>query len=320
VNEPRLNGVGLSLREALPAVELRGLVQRLDVHDQVTLWCPEFAIRDAMAQLAFIAAHTERLRLATGIAPMAARTAVSTAMAAATVDELSGGRMLLGLGVSHQTMTRGWHGQEHASMLGWARDYLTVVGQVLRGEETDWRGEEASSVGFRLLTGGRADVPVVLAALGPQMLSVAARLADGVLLNWTTPQAAAASVRAVREAAAEAGRAPVPVAAYVRVAHGPDAEQQALAHTSFYAELPAYRQALLRAGLPAEDLAAAAARDMVLRGRPEAIAARVQEWNEAGVDQVVVYPVGDETSIRGAIGLAVDVVGLLAEQSPRTTS
>jgi 5,10-methylenetetrahydromethanopterin reductase len=320
VNESRLNGVGLSLREALPPAELRAVVERLDAHDQVTLWCPEFAIRDAMAQLAFIAAHTERLRLATGIAPMAARTAVSTAMAAATVDELSGGRMVLGLGVSHQTMTRGWHGQEHASMLGWVDDYLTVVGQVLRGEETDWHGEEASSAGFRLLTGGRPHVPVVLAALGPRMLSLGARLANGLLLNWTTPRAAAASVRAVHDAAAESGRAPVPVAAYVRVAHGPDAEEQALAHTSFYAELPAYRQALLRAGLPEDQLAAAAAREMVLQGSPQVIAARVQEWSEAGVDQVVVYPVGDDASIRGAIDLAVDVVGLLAEQRPGATS
>lgn len=311
----RLTGVGLSLREALPAADLRALARTLDASEGTTLWCPEFAIRDAVAQLSFVAAHTERLRLATGIVPMAARTPAAAALAAATVDELSGGRMLLGLGVGHESMTRGWHGQQHASQLAWAEDYVRIVGQALRGEPTEWAGAEASSSGFQLLTGGRPEVPVVLAALGPQMLGLAARLADGVLLNWTTPDSARAGIETVAAAAAAAGRDPVPVGAYVRVAAGPDAAAQARAHTAFYAELPAYRRALIRMGLPEDDLAGAAARELVLQGSAATITERAQEWRDAGVDALVVYPVGDDDSIRAAIDLAVEVVGTLASST-----
>lgn len=316
----RLAGVGLSLREALPAADLRSLARTLDASEGTTLWCPEFAIRDAVAQLSFVAAHTERLRLATGIAPMAARTPAAAALAAATVDELSGGRMLLGLGVGHESMTRGWHGQQHGSQLVWAEDYVRIVGQALRGELTDWTGAEASSSGFQLLTGGRPEVPVVLAALGPQMLGLAARLADGVLLNWTTPASARAGIETVAAAAAEAGRDPVPVGAYVRVAAGPDADAQARAHTAFYAGLPAYRRALVRMGLPEDDLAGAAARELVLQGSAATIAERAQEWRDAGVDALVVYPVGDDDSIREAIDLAVEVVGTLASSTRSAVS
>lgn len=307
-----LTGVGLSLREALPPDRLIALAEELDLIEGATLWCPEFAVRDAFSQLAFVAARTRQLRLATGVAPMAARTAASTALAASTLSELSLGRMVLGVGVGHPSMSGGWHGQEHASSLQWATDYLTVLRQALRGGTTDWPGQEAASTGFRLLTGGCPDVPLVLAALGPKMLSVGARLADGVLLNWTTPESAAASIQTVTEAA-DPGRRPVQVGGYLRIAAGPDAAAQAHAHTAFYAELPAYRRALLRMGLGASgDLAGEAARALVLHGTVQEIVRRAQQWQDAGVDPLIIYPVGDEGSIDGAIRLAVDVVRQLA--------
>lgn len=316
----RLAGPGLSLREALPPDVLRDLLQELDDIDGAVLWCPEFAIRDSFASLAFAAAHTTRLRLATGIVPMAARTPASTALAAATVDELSSGRMVLGLGVGHPSMTEAWHGQRHPSPLQWARDYLTVVQQALSGQATSWEGQETGSTGFQLLTGGAPDVPVVLAALGPKMLAVAAEVADGVLLNWTTPASARASIATLHEAAAAAQRPPVPVAAYVRVAAGPDPAAQAYEHTAFYAGLPAYRAALERMGFAgSSDLAREAAAELVLHGAPDDIAARASQWREAGVDSVVVYPVGNAESIADAVALAVDVVRRLSGPVPGGT-
>lgn len=312
----RLTGTGLSLREALPPDRLVALAEELDAIEGSTLWCPEFAIRDAFAQLAYVAARTRHLRLATGIAPMAARTPASTALAAATLDELSLGRMVLGVGVGHPSMSGGWHGQEHASTLQWASDYLTVLRQALRGETTDWAGQEAASTGFRLLTGGAPGVPVVLAALGPKMLGVAARLADGVLLNWTTPESARASIETVT-AATDAGREPVQVGGYLRIAAGPDAAAQAYAHTAFYAQLPAYRRALLSMGFGTSgDLAAEAARELVLHGPVQDIVGRAREWQDAGVDPLIIYPVGDEAGIDQAIDLAVEVVRSLASSQP----
>lgn len=316
----RLSGVGLSLREALPPDRLLALAQELDGIDGSTLWCPEFAIRDAFAQLAFLAAGTSRLRLATGIAPMAARTPAATAMAAATVDALSHGRMVLGVGVGHPSMSEGWHGQVHASSLQWSTDYLTVVKQALRGETTQWVGAEAWSSGFRLLTGGAPDVQVVLAALGPKMLALGARLADGVLLNWTTPESARTSIETVA-AATPAGSEPVPVAGYLRIAAGPDAAAQARSHTSFYAELPAYRRALESMGFAGSgDLAGEAARELVLHGSAEAVAERARQWQAAGVDPLIIYPIGDDDSIQAALRLAVEVVRLLTPSPVRATA
>nr|WP_219417989.1 LLM class flavin-dependent oxidoreductase [Pseudonocardia nigra] len=142
--------------------------------------------------------------------------------------------------------------------------------------------------------------------------ALAGRLADGVLLNWTTPDSAGASIETVAAAAANACRAPVPVGGYVRIAAGPDAAAQARAHTAFYAELPAYRRSLVRMGLGGSGhVATEAARELVLQGPAESIARRVQEWRDAGVDPLVVYPVGDPGSIPAAVRLAVDVIHIL---------
>ncbi|MGH3665592.1 MAG: LLM class flavin-dependent oxidoreductase [Egibacteraceae bacterium] len=316
----RVQGVGLSLREALPPPRLREVAQALDAHEGTSLWLPEFALRESFGQLGYVAASTARVRLANGVAPMAARTPVASALAAATIEDLSGGRAVLGLGVSHSSMTGGWHGQEPGSQLQWAADYLRVVRQVLDGHATDLDGEELRSRGFELLGGARPDVPVVLAALGPRMLELGGRLADGVLLNWTTPSYASDSRDRVTQAATDAGRPPPVVGAYVRVAAGPDAARQARMHTDFYTQLPAYHRSLVRMGFSeSDDMTAKASDALILRGSAEDVAGRMGEWADSGVDPVVVYPVGDGTAIGQTIDLALDVVALLAAERRRAS-
>jgi alkanesulfonate monooxygenase SsuD/methylene tetrahydromethanopterin reductase-like flavin-dependent oxidoreductase (luciferase family) len=309
----RLSGVGLAMREALPPQRLAELARTLDEHEGVTLWLPEFALRESFTQLGYLAGCTERLRLANGVVPMAARTPVSSALAAATLEDLSGGRAILGLGVSHPSMTQGWHGQDHRSSLTWAEEYLTVVRQVLDGGESELDGSEVRSMGFSLLDGARPEVPTVLAALGPRMLEVGARHADGVLLNWTTPAYARESLERVEEAASACDRSPPAVGAYVRVAAGPDAEEQARQHADFYTSLPAYRSSLLRMGLRDDaSLSEEAASSLILRGGPDQIVDQVGAWTDSGIDPVVIYPIGDSSSIDAALELGAAVVGRLA--------
>lgn len=311
----RPQGIGLSLRETLPIERLRSVAQALDRDKGVTLWLPEFALRESVGQLAYLAACTEQLGLANGVASMAARTPVASALAAATLEDLSSGRAVLGLGVSHPTMSAGWHGQTHESALGWAAEYLDVVRQVLDGEETDLGGRELRSHGFRLLDGARPDVPIILAALGPKMLELGARRADGVLLNWTTPEYARDSVERVGAAAAAAGRPTPAVGAYVRIATGPDATEQARAHADFYTQLPAYRRSLLRMGFTDGDsLSADAAEALILQGDAEQIVDHVQAWLAAGIDPLVLYPIGDGPAVEQSIELGVEVVHRLAGQ------
>lgn len=321
LNRPeRVRGVGLALREAVAPARLRAIAQALDAHEGTSLWLPEFALRDSFAQLAYVAGHTRRLRLATGVVPMAARTPVACALAAATIEDLSDGRAVLGLGVSHPAMTGGWHGVRPGSGLRWTEEYVTVVRQVLEGRVTDLNGTELRSEGFALLGGARPDVPIVLAALGPKMLELGGRVADGVLLNWTTPSYAEASRARVLDAANAVHGAPV-VGAYVRVAAGPDSARQARMHASFYTQLAAYRQSLLRMGFEdSPHLAEEAARELILLGSAEEIADRLGIWRDSGVDPVVVYPVGDETAIDPAIDLALEVVDVLAARRGRSSS
>jgi alkanesulfonate monooxygenase SsuD/methylene tetrahydromethanopterin reductase-like flavin-dependent oxidoreductase (luciferase family) len=145
------------------------------------------------------------------------------------------------------------------------------------------------------------------------MLEVGARNADGVLLNWTTPAYARESLERVEEAAAASDRTPPAVGAYVRVAAGPDAEQQAQQHADFYTGLPAYRRSLLRMGFCDDaSLSSEAASSLILRGDPGDIVDQVGAWTESGIDPLVIYPIGDSSSIDAALELGVEVVGRLA--------
>jgi F420-dependent oxidoreductase-like protein len=130
---------------------------------------------------------------------IAARTPAATAMTAATLDLLSGGRLLLGLGVSGPQVVEGWHGQPFAQPLARVREYVEIVRSVLRRETVEHRGRHyrlpydgpgATGLGrpLRLLARPlRAEIPIYLAALGPRSVAVAAEIADGWLPTFLDP-------------------------------------------------------------------------------------------------------------------------------------
>ncbi|MGW7519189.1 LLM class F420-dependent oxidoreductase [Streptomyces sp. NPDC054796] len=165
-----------------------------------SVWTAESWGSDAFTALTWIAAHTSRVKLGTGIAQMAARTPTATAMHALTLDHLSGGRMLLGLGLSGPQVVEGWYGRPFPkSPLTFTREYVDVIRQVLRREapvELDgrflthpYRGEDGTGLGKALkpITHPlRPGLPVLLGAEGPRNIAQTARIADGWLpLYWS---------------------------------------------------------------------------------------------------------------------------------------
>ncbi|MFD9475671.1 LLM class F420-dependent oxidoreductase [Streptomyces nojiriensis] len=165
-----------------------------------SVWTAEAWGSDAFTPLTWIAAHTSRIRLGTAIAQMAARTPTATAMHALTLDHLSGGRMMLGLGLSGPQVVEGWYGRPFpSSPLTATREYVDVVRQVLRREapvELDgrfhshpYRGPDGTGIGKPLkpITHPlRANLPLLLGAEGPKNIAQTTRIADGWLpLYWS---------------------------------------------------------------------------------------------------------------------------------------
>lgn len=164
-----------------------------------SLWTSEAYGSDALTPLAWWGASTTRLRLGTAIMQMSARTPTATAMAALTLDHLSGGRFVQGLGASGPQVVEGWYGEAYRKPLARTREYFSIVRQVLAREapvEFDGEFYQLPLAGGSGLGKGlkstvhplRRDIPLMLAAEGPRNVSLAAEIADGWLPLWFSPK------------------------------------------------------------------------------------------------------------------------------------
>lgn len=155
---------------------------------------------DAFTPLAWIGAQTRTIRLGTGIAQISARTPASTAMHAITLDHLSGGRLILGLGVSGPQVVEGWYGQPFAKPVSRTREYVSIIKKILARQEPvtndgehyplPYTGEGAWGMGKALkpITHPlRADLPIVLGAEGPNNVALSAELCDGWMPLYYSP-------------------------------------------------------------------------------------------------------------------------------------
>jgi F420-dependent oxidoreductase-like protein len=143
--------------------------------------------RDSQAVLAAYATRTEKIKLGTGVLPIYSRTPVATAQIAATVDEMAGGRCILGLGVSHRVTVENWYGQTIDKPVREMREYAQTVRAIFRGDPPPEDNERfPTSFGFMGYS-ARPDFPIYIAALSPAMLRLAGRIADGVILWLCNP-------------------------------------------------------------------------------------------------------------------------------------
>jgi F420-dependent oxidoreductase-like protein len=151
-----------------------------------SIYTTHIAGRDSLAVLAAYASRTERVKLGTGVLPIYSRTPVATAQTAATLDELAGGRLVLGLGVSHRLTVENWYGQTIDKPVREMREYAGIVRAILEGEEPP--PSEKFPTAFRFMGyGARPGFPIYIAALSPSMLRLAGRIADGVVLWLCNP-------------------------------------------------------------------------------------------------------------------------------------
>ncbi|MDX1620531.1 MAG: LLM class flavin-dependent oxidoreductase [Nitriliruptorales bacterium] len=238
--------VGVGISEDLPYDRQRDLAREVEAAGMRSLWTNEARGRDALITCHVWGRATDQLEVGVGVIPIWTRSPAQLAMGAASLQEDLAGRFLLGLGVSHPATMGPWHGAEYRRPLTAADETLRILRQLGEGDAADVDGEVFSSRRFELEITPQPPTPVLyLAAMGPKMLRLAGRRADGVLLNWSTPSGVEESVAAVREGGESE------VAAYVRVAVHDDREvaRRALARElGRYCALPAYAEHLARQG------------------------------------------------------------------------
>jgi alkanesulfonate monooxygenase SsuD/methylene tetrahydromethanopterin reductase-like flavin-dependent oxidoreductase (luciferase family) len=168
---------------------LESAVERVKLAESLgyeSVYVTHTAGRESLTVLAAYALSSSRIRFGTGVVPIYTRTPATMAQAAATLDELSGGRMTLGLGISHRPVVEGWHGQSIDRPVAEMREYVAIVRAILRGEDPP-RGEKWRT-GFHLFgIDTRPALPIYIAALSPAMLRLAGEIADGVILWLCNP-------------------------------------------------------------------------------------------------------------------------------------
>jgi alkanesulfonate monooxygenase SsuD/methylene tetrahydromethanopterin reductase-like flavin-dependent oxidoreductase (luciferase family) len=143
--------------------------------------------RDSLTVLANYAAATSRIHLGTGVVPIYTRTPATMAMTAATLHEQSGGRLRLGLGVSHRAVVEGWHGQTIDKPVAEMREYVAILRAILAGEPPP-AGEKWQTSFALSGIGPYPDLPMYVAALSPAMLRLAGEVADGAMLWLCNPE------------------------------------------------------------------------------------------------------------------------------------
>lgn len=176
------------------------LILEADRLGYYAVWTAEAYGSDAVTPLAWIGARTEKIKLGTAILQMPARTPAMTAMTAMTLDQLSDGRMLLGLGLSGPQVVEGWHGAAYGKPLVKTREYVEIVRKIFARQEPlthdgahyriPYQGDDATGLGkpLKSILHGRTDLPIYLASIGPKNVELTAEIADGWLPIFFSPE------------------------------------------------------------------------------------------------------------------------------------
>ena len=318
--------LGLSISPQVPRfLDLAREADRLGVD---SLWVPEFWAHDAFTPLAAIAAVTERIRLGTGIAQLGARTPAMLAMSAQSVQEISGGRFILGIGASGPQVMEGWHGVSFARPLQRTRETIEIVRMITSGERLAYQGKSyvlplpgSEGRSIRSLVAA-THLPIYVASLGPANLALTGELADGWIGNSFFPEHADIYFGPISAAATAVGRslADLDLVVAASVEFTDDIETAGRRHADGYAftfgamgsaETNFYNNAFGRLGFAedvtevqrlwaAGDRAEAAARVQLaiglgtnLIGPADVVRDRLRAYRDAGVTTLRIAPIGN---------------------------
>jgi F420-dependent oxidoreductase-like protein len=201
-------GLGLSSQDQLE------IVQEAEKLGYDSVWTAEAYGSDSATVLAWLAGQTSKIRLGSGIFQMPGRSPAMTAMTAATIDQLSGGRMILGIGSSGPQVAEGWHGQRFGKQLQRTREYVAVVRKALARERLEFHGEtlelplpDGPGKALKLtIAPVQEHIPVYLAAIGPKNTALAGEIADGWIPTLFSPEHVSELRPLLQEGADRVGR------------------------------------------------------------------------------------------------------------------
>ena len=321
--------------------DLISIVQQADRLGYHSFWTGESWGRDAFTVLTLVACHTENLRLGTGIVTVFSRTPALIAQTVASLDILSKGRAILGLGSSGRVVVENWHGVPFDSPLARTREYIDIIRKALAGGPVNHQGRFYRMDRFRMISPPVQErVPIYIASLGPKNLALTGELADGWLPVWANRGRLPDLKEQIGLAAAKAGRniADVTVAPYIfcytasgpqDVAHG---EQLLRAHMAYYIGGMGtfYFESFSRAGFAIEaravrdawssgnrEKAAAALSDgmlesVVVLGDPQQCRDQLAKFRQAGADMPIAnFPHGTDLA---AIRRTLDALAPQADE------
>jgi len=259
---------------------------------------------DALTLLALVGQNVPDVELATAVVPTYPRHPVALAAQALTVSAATGGRLTLGIGLSHQIVVENVFGTSFDRPALHMREYLSVLGPLLRHEQVSFRGETLSATTFGPLEIEAPVPPILVAALGTRMLELAGTLAEGTVTWMTGPATVADHIVPTITAAAERAGRPAPrvsVGLPICVTDDPDAaREQAAELFAIYGTLPSYRAMLDREG-------AAGPADVAIVGDADAVRAGIARVAEAGATELSAAIYGSATERAATLDLVVDI-------------
>ncbi len=326
-------GLGLTSQQQID------LVREAESLGYDSVWTAEAYGSDSATILGWIAAQTEKIKIGSAIFQMPGRSPAMTAMMAATLDQLSDGRMLLGIGSSGPQVAEGWHGQRFAKQLQRTREYVGIVRKALARERLEFKGEayelplpDGPGKALKLMIAPVQDsIPIYIAAIGPKNTQLCGEIADGWLPTFFSPEHVGDSRKLLEEGAARAGRSlngSFDIAPNVNVAIGDDVDAardlmrpvlalyvggmgskdknfyNALVRRYGFEEAAEEVQSLYLEGKKEEAAAALPAEliDMVsLCGPKERVKERLDVYRQAGVGTLIVTPMAFDAESRSRI-------------------
>jgi F420-dependent oxidoreductase-like protein len=311
-----------------------------------TLWTPEAWMYDALTPLGYFAAVTERMRLATGVVQLGARSPAALAMSALALQKLSDGRFVLGIGTSGPQVMEGWHGVRFDRPVTRTSETIDIVRMIARGERVEYDGEvyelplpDSQGRSLRSPVAG-ADIPIYVASMGPANLRLTGAKADGWVGTAFLPESSDVFIGPIREGAEDAGRtlADIELTAAVTLEFCDDPEEAGRRHADGYAftigamgstSTNFYNQAFTRQGFgdaveevqrlwQAGDRDAAAAKVPIeiglrtnLLGGDADVTERLRRYRDAGVRHLRVNVGTDDPSLRlDWLARLMDLVGV----------
>ena len=298
------------------------VAQRADALGYHSLWTGESWGRDVFTVLTMLACHTKSLRLGTGIATVFSRTPALIAQSIASLDSISEGRAILGLGTSGRIVIENWHGLPFKKPIARTREYIEIIRQALAGGPVNHQGEFFKLARFRMNARPvQQRLPIYLATLGPKNLELTGQVADGWLPTWVDRNQLSGLKEQIAKSASKAGRdiADITVAPYLFCYSADTPEEMeegrmcVRSHFAYYVGgMGEYYHGLVaRSGYSAEadairdawaagdrGKAAAAVSDAMLEnicilGSRDECRAKLDNFRSAGVDMpIIVFPHG----------------------------